>query len=133
MIKFTEDHEAMIAHTEKRLTVLEGHAVDATCRLTMLESFKKECDELHRNGEVKQRRQEDAINRNTESTILLAKAVADINITITKLSAEVDGGQPVIDFWSNAGKAWTFNKMMLLGIVGLFSGVGVIIAVLKSI
>lgn len=131
MIKFTEDHEAMLTHTERRVTRLEEHAIDATGRLAMLENFKKECDELHRNGEVKQRRQEDATNRNTESTILLAKAVADINITITKLVQSDEESRPAVKFYKDIGTVWTFNKKLWATVVSLAVGVAAIASAWK--
>lgn len=118
-IEFTNEHLTMLNATAKRVADLEEH--------------RQECDRLHEVGKEHRKRSDDAMNHLTESNILLAKAVTDLNITVTKLSSKVDGGQPVIDFWTKAGTAWTFNKMLWLGIVGLFSGVGIIIAVWKSI
>lgn len=123
MIKFTEDHEAMLNHTERRVAKLEAHATDAVGRILMLEKFKDECDELHKTGEIKQRRQEDATNRNTESTILLAKAVADINITITKLVQSDEDSRPAVKFYKDIGTVWTFNKGLWAAVVSLALGI----------
>ena len=131
MIKFTEDHEAMLTHTERRVTKLEAHATDAVGRILMLEKFKDQCDELHKTGEVKQRRQEDATNRNTESTILLAKAVADINITITKLIQNDEDAKPAVKFYKDAGTVWTFNKLLWAAVVSFAVGVIAIVGAWK--
>lgn len=118
-IEFTNEHLTMLNATSNRVASLEEH--------------RQECDRLHEVGKEHRKRSDDAMNHLTESNILLAKAVTDLNITVTNLSSKVDRGQPVIDFWNNAGKAWSFNKMLWLGIVGLFSGVGIIVAVWNSI
>jgi replication fork clamp-binding protein CrfC len=118
-----KDHEAMLTHTITRVSKLEEHALDTTARLVMLDNFKKECEELHKAGEANQRRQEDATNRNTESTILLAKAVTDINITITKLVQEGEEARPVVKLYNAAESAYSFNKVLWAGIVAIAVGI----------
>jgi len=118
-IEFTNEHLSMLNITAEKVASLEEH--------------RQECDRLHEVGKEHRKRSDDAMNHLTESNILLAKAVTDLNITVTKLSSKVDGGQPVIDFWSNAGKAWTFNKMVWATIVGLAVGITAIIAAWKAI
>lgn len=131
MIKFTEDHEAMLEHTAKRVDKLEAESTEKEVRIKMLEVFKLECDQLHKLGEDRQRRHEDGLNRNTESTILLAKAVADINITITKLVQNDDDAKPAVKFYRDMGIVWTFNKKLWATIVGLAVGIGSIAAAWK--
>lgn len=122
-IVFTEDHEAMLEHTVKRVSKLEESSNLTENRVLLLEHFKLECDQLHKAGEEKQRRQEDATNRNTESTILLAKAVADINITITRL-VQTDGDvKPIIELYNQADSVWTFNKKLWTCIIAVAAGV----------
>lgn len=118
-IEFTDEHLTMLNTTADRVSSLEEH--------------RQECDRLHEAGKDHRKRSDDAMNHLTDSNILLAKTITEMNITMTKLSDKVNVGQPVIEFWSNAGKAWAFNKMLWLGIVGLFSGIGIIVAVWKSI
>lgn len=117
-IEFTEEHLLMLQSTVDRVTYLEAH--------------KSECIKLHEVNKEQHKRSGDAMNHLTDSNILLATAVTDLNITVTKMSAKVDSGQPVIDFWSNASKAWTFNKMLWATIVGLAVGITAIIAAWKA-
>jgi hypothetical protein len=118
-IEFTNEHLTMLNTTADRVADLEEH--------------RQECDRLHEVGKEHRKRSDDAMNHLTESNILLAKAVTDLNITVTKLSAKVDGGQPVIDFWTKAGTAWSFNKMLWAAIVGLAIGISAIVAAWKAL
>lgn len=108
-IEFTEAHEAMLHDNARRLNDLETH--------------KTECDKLHETSKDHMKRSGDAMGHLTESNILLAKAVTDLNITVTKLSGTVEDGKPVIEFWKNASNAWSFNKKIATGIVSLALGV----------
>ncbi len=118
-IEFTNEHLTMLNATAERVADLEEH--------------RQECDRLHEVGKEHRKRSDDAMNHLTESNILLAKAVTDLNITVTKLSSKVDSGEPVIQFWTNAGKAWAFNKTLWATIVGLAVGITAIIAAWKAI
>lgn len=108
-IEFTDEHEAMLTRTAKRVDDLESH--------------KTACDKLHEANKDHIKRSGDAVSNLTESNILLAKAVTDLNITVTKLSTSVEDGKPVIEFWKNASNAWSFNKKIATGIVSLALGV----------
>jgi len=118
-IEFTNEHLTVLNTTAERVTSLEEH--------------RQECDRMHEAGKEHRKRSDDAMNHLTDSNILLAKTITEMNITMTKISDKVNSGQPVIEFWTRAGTAWTFNKMLWLGVVGLFSGIGIIIAVWKNI
>lgn len=118
-IEFTDEHLSMLNTTADRVTSLEEH--------------RQECDRLHEAGKDHRKRSDDAMNHLTDSNILLAKTITEMNITVTKLSSKVDGGQPVIDFWSNAGKAWTFNKMLWAAVVSLAAGVIAIVGAWKAL
>lgn len=108
-IEFTDEHLTMLNTTADRVSSLEEH--------------RQECDRLHEAGKDHRKRSDDAMNHLTESNILLAKTITEMNITMTKLSDKVNVGQPVIDFWTKAGTAWTFNKMLWLGIVSIAIGI----------
>jgi len=108
-IEFTEAHEAMLHDNAMRLNALESH--------------KTECDRLHEVHKDHTKRSGDAMAHLTDSNILLAKAVTELNITVTKLSTSVEDGRPVIEFWKNASNAWSFNKKIATGIVSLALGV----------
>lgn len=118
-IEFTDEHLSMLNTTADRVTSLEEH--------------RQECDRLHEAGKDHRKRSDDAMNHLTDSNILLAKTITEMNITMTKLSDKVNVGQPVIEFWTNAGKAWTFNKMLWLGLVGFIGGIGTIVVVWKAL
>lgn len=120
------DYKSMLEDTVKRVDKIEESLSDKEVRLAMLEAFKQDCIAHHIENDEKHKRLEDPVNRNTESNLLLAEAITEMNITMTKLADKVNVGQPVIDFWTNAGKAWTFNKMLWAGIVGLAVGIAAI-------
>lgn len=131
MVKFTEDHEAMLADTVKRVDRLEADSTEKETRIKMLEGFKLDCDRLHKQGEERQRRHEDSLNRNTESMILMAKAVADMNITMTSLLQNDDDAKPVIKLYRDVGAAWKVNKTLWTTIVSIAVGVAAIAAAWK--
>jgi hypothetical protein len=133
MIKFTEGHEAMLHNTVKRVDKLEESLTDNEARIVMLEAFKVECIKHHIENDDKRKRLEDPVNRNTESNLLLAEAVTEINITITKLADKINTNQPIIDFLSNAGKAWTFNKSLWAVLVSLALGIVAIASAWKAL
>lgn len=126
MIKFTEDHEAMIQNTARRVDKLEGDSVGKEARLLMLEAFKVECINHHAENDAKHKRLEDPVNRNTESNLLLAEAIVDMNITITKLVQNDDEAKPAVKFYKDIGTVWSFNKMLWAAVVSLAVGVAAI-------
>ena len=133
MIKFTEGHEAMLQNTVKRVDKLEESLTDNESRLVMLEAFKAECIKHHVENDDKHKRLEDPVNRNTESNLLLAEAVTEINITMTKIAAKVEDGQPVITFWTKVDDALTINRLLWKGLVSLVVGVSAIVGLWKML
>ncbi len=116
---FTEDHLAMLNTTASRVSSLEHH--------------RDECDRLHEVGKEHRKRSDDAMNHLTDSNILLAKTITDMNITMTKIADKVEAGQPVINFWTMAGTAWTFNRIIGASIVSLVVGVAAIVGLWKML
>jgi len=116
-IQFTREHESMLNKTATRVDELERH--------------RNACDKLHERNEEHIKRSGDAVSNLTESNILLAKAVTDLNITVTKLSTSVEESKPVIEFWKNAGTAWSVNKKIAAGIVSISLGIMAVVALWK--
>jgi len=96
-------------------------------RIERLEQHKIECDLLHETTKEHRRRADDAMHSLTDSNIKLANAVTEFNITVLRLSAEVDKGKPVIEFWQKANDAWSFNKIVWASIISIIAGIIAII------
>ena len=126
---FTEDHLAML----DRLSELERDRIETKARLDRLEHHKIECIEQHESTMAHRKQSDNAMNHLTDSNILLAKTITEMNITMTKIASKVEAGQPVINFWTMAGTAWTFNRMMGAVIVSIVVGVAAIVGLWKML
>lgn len=116
-IQFTKAHEDMLKDNNNRI-------VD-------LEQYKTQCDELHKIGKEHRKRVDDSMDNLTSSNILLAKAVTDMNITLSRIVDTVDGDRPAIKIIRDVGVAWDMNKKIFAGIVALAGGCVAIAAAWK--
>lgn len=116
-IQFTESHQNMLRDNNRRIQDLE--------------EYKITCDELHKAGKEHRKRVDDSMDNLTSSNILLAKAVTDINIALSRMVSTVDGDRPTIKIIKDVGVAWDMNKNIFAGIVTLAGGCVAIAAALK--
>lgn len=107
-IQFTESHQNMLRDNNRRIQDLE--------------EYKITCDEMHKAGKEHRKRVDDSMDNLTSSNILLAKAVTDINITLSRMVSTVDGDRPTIKIIKDVGVAWDMNKKIFTGIVTLAGG-----------
>lgn len=94
----------------------------------MLKKHRTECDLLHEQHKEHKKRSDDAMNNLTESNMMLAKSITDMNVTLTKFTKIVENDQPTISIVRNAGIAWDVNKKIFLAVVGIATGVVSIVA-----
>ena len=109
-------------HSELSDMILSNRA-----RIEKLEQHRIECDLLHESTKEHRRRADDAMHNLTDSNIKLANAVTEFNITVLRLSAEVEKGKPVIEFWNKANSAWSFNKIVWASLISIIAGIIAII------
>lgn len=100
-------------------------------RISELEQHKAECDALHEKHIEHNRRHDDAMNNLTESNVLLAKSITDMNLTLSRLTQDVDVGKPIIQWLKNMGIAWGVNRMLFKGLIIFLSGIITIAAAYK--
>ena len=94
-----------------------------------LKHHRQQCDELHELHKEHKKRSDDAMNNLTDSNMMLAKSITDMNVTLTKVVGIVEGDRKVLGFLQDASTAWSFNKGDVVTIGGLAAAVGAIIAV----
>ncbi len=94
-----------------------------------LKHHRQQCDELHELHKEHKKRSDDAMNNLTDSNMMLAKSITDMNLTLNKVVGIVEGDRKVLGFLQDASTAWSFNKGVVVTIGGLAASIGAIIAV----
>mgnify|MGYP003453221916 FL=1 len=94
-----------------------------------LKHHRQQCDELHELHKEHKKRSDDAMNNLTDSNMMLAKSITDMNVTLTKVVGIVEGDRKVLGFLQDASTARSFNKGVVVTIGGLAAAIGAIIAV----
>lgn len=130
---FTEDHLAMLTTTADRLSELERDRIETKARLDNLEHHKIECNEQHESAMAHRKQSDNAMNHLTDSNILLAKTITEMNITMTKIASKVEAGQPVITFWTKVDDALTINRIVWKAVISLVVGVAAIVGLWKML
>ena len=98
-----------------------------------LKKHRTECDILHDQHKEHKRRSDDAMNNLTESNMMLAKSITDINVTLTKVCAAIERDAPDIELLKNARIAWSVNRWIFATIVALTAGIATIYAFYKGL
>lgn len=93
-----------------------------------LKKHRTECDILHDQHKEHKRRSDDAMNNLTESNMMLAKSITDINVTLTKVCAAIERDAPDIELLKNARIAWSVNRWIFATLVALTAGLATIYA-----
>lgn len=68
----------------KRSKDMENKLIIHESRITLLEDHKQQCEKMHIDSMEHRKRADDALNNLTESNIVLAKSINEMNITITE-------------------------------------------------
>lgn len=92
-------------------------------RVSELEQHRAECDTMHEKHIEHNKRHDDAMNNLTESNVLLAKSITDMNLTLSKLTQDVDVSKPIIQLLKNVGIAWGVNRTIFKGVIVILSGI----------
>ena len=98
-----------------------------------LKKHRTECDILHDQHKEHKRRSDDAMNNLTESNMMLAKSITDINVTLTKVCAAIERDAPDIELLKNARIAWSVNRWIFATLVALTAGLATIYAFYKGL
>lgn len=106
----------------ERLDLVSSRVDTIHAEVEALKKHRTECDLLHEQHKEHKRRSDDAMNNLTESNMMLAKSITDINVTITKVVGIIERDQPDITALKNARIAWTVNKWVFLTVVSVAAG-----------
>lgn len=101
-------------------------------RVRELEKHRTECDVMHDQHKEHKKRSDDAMNNLTESNMMLAKSITEMNVTLTKVVGIIDRDEPDIKVVRNARIAWGVNKWLFLTSVSIASGAAIIITFYKD-
>lgn len=88
----------------------------------LLKKHRAECDLLHDMHKEHKKRSDDAMNNLTDSNMMLAKSITDMNVTLTKVVGIIEKDQPDIEALKNARIAWNVNKWIFLTVVAIAAG-----------
>lgn len=112
-----------IDKTLRERTAMIDNRVDTLyADVEALKKHRTECDILHEQHKEHKRRSDDAMNNLTESNMMLAKSITDINVTLTKVVGIIESDQPDINALKNARIAWSVNKWLFLTAVSIAAG-----------
>lgn len=106
--------------TSTRLDTLQKD-VDA------LKAHRHECDLMHEQHKEHKRRSDDAMNNLTDSNMMLAKSITDMNTTLTRVVGIIDRDAPDIKLINNARTWFGVNRFLFWMMVGIASGITAII------
>lgn len=113
---------------KERTAMLSDQYNTLQADVDMLKKHRTECDLLHEQHKEHKKRSDDAMNNLTDSNMMLAKSITDMNVTLTKFTKIVENDQPTISIVRNAGIAWDVNKKIFLAVVAMATGVLSIVA-----
>lgn len=114
-VTFTRAHEELINSNAQTINELLAY------RTKCINDHEKWSEE-HKIGEDHRKRVDDAMKNLTSSNMLLAKAITDMNETLTRIVDTVDNDRPVIKVMRDVGTAWSINKQIFLGVVSIAAG-----------
>lgn len=92
-----------------------------------LKAHRHECDLMHEQHKEHKRRSDDAMNNLTDSNMMLAKSITDMNATVTRVVSIIDRDAPDIKLINNARAWFGVNRFIFWLIVGIASGITAII------
>lgn len=123
-----------IDKTLRERTAMIGNRVDTLyADVEALKKHRAECDVLHEQHKEHKRRSDDAMNNLTESNMMLAKSITDINVTLTKVCSAIERDAPDMQMLKNARIAWGVNRWIFATLVALTAGIATIYAFYKGL
>lgn len=123
-----------IVKSFREKTAMIDNRVDSLqADVELLKKHRIECDVLHEQHKEHKRRSDDAMNNLTESNMMLAKSITDINVTLTKVCVAIERDAPDIELLKNARIAWGVNRWIFATLVALTAGCATIYAFYKGL
>lgn len=123
-----------IDKTLRERTAMIDNRVDTLyADVEALKKHRAECDVLHEQHKEHKRRSDDAMNNLTESNMMLAKSITDINVTLTKVCSAIERDAPDMQMLKNARIAWGVNRWIFATLVALTAGIATIYAFYKGL
>lgn len=117
----------------ERTAMIDQRVTDLCTDVEALKKHRAECDILHEQHKEHKRRSDDAMNNLTESNIMLAKSITDMNVTVTKIAGIIERDEPDMLVLKNARIAWGVNKWIFATVVALVAGVATIYSFYKGL
>lgn len=117
---------------KERTAMIDQRVTDLCTDVEALKKHRAECDVLHEQHKEHKRRSDDAMNNLTESNMMLAKSITDVNVTITKIAGIIERDAPDIDALRNARIAFGVNKWIFLGLVAFAAGATALMSFYKG-
>jgi len=116
-----------------RTAMIDDRVTQLQVDVDVLKKHRAECDALHEQHKEHKKRSDDAMNNLTESNMMLAKSITDINVTLTKVCAAIERDAPDMELLKNARIAWGVNRWIFATLVALTAGVATIYAFYKGL
>lgn len=110
-------------------------------RIEVISAYQDECDKLHKEMREHNKRSDDAINHNSEASMMATRAVNELNITLCKLIEKVEKNHdPVVEWWrpimeigNDLKSAYRINKSIILWVSGALAIVAGIVISIRTI
>jgi len=116
-----------------RTAMIDDRVTQLQVDVDALKKHRAECDALHEQHKEHKKRSDDAMNNLTESNMMLAKSITDINVTLTKVCSAIERDAPDMELLKNARIAWGVNRWIFATLVALTAGVATIYAFYKGL
>ena len=107
-----DDFPAVVKQVERNTVDIEG-----------LLKHRDDCDRMHLQHLEHDKKHDDSMDKLTQSNIVLAASISEMNLILSKFTKMVEDGQPVINFWNRVGIAFGVNKQIAMAIVATALGI----------
>lgn len=115
----------LVKHIDARLHALETSRTEE--RLLLLEKHRQECNDLHNQASVNNKRRDDSLDNLTKSNLLLTEAVNTMTTTITEFAVWMKTNSPLLSELQEVkttlqvGSKWT--KWFWRFLIGISAGI----------
>lgn len=100
-------------------------------RIVTLEKHRSECDILHGKHKAHQKRHDDLMTNLTESNMLLAKSLNEVNLTLLGIKTVVESDRIPIKWTQDIMTTFNVNKKVFSFFVALAIGISAIVAAVR--
>ena len=87
-----DDFPAVVKQVERNTVDIEG-----------LLKHRDDCGRMHLQHLEHDKKHDDSMDKLTQSNIVLAASISEMNLILSKFTKMVEDGQPVINFWNRVG------------------------------